>query len=88
MTMSHTIGLYDGLTRQGGIELDTVFVMEPADYTCGPEGVITLNEVKQIAKVLRREPEVQYGTVGRYEWHKEHQSGQVGEGIMPGCSKA
>jgi hypothetical protein len=77
--MSHTIGLYEGLTRQGEIELDTMFVMEPADYICRPEGVITLDEAKQIAKVLRREPDVQSGTVGKYEWREERHFWQVSE---------
>ena len=35
------VGLYHDLTRHGGVELDTVFVMVPADYTCEPKGIVT-----------------------------------------------
>jgi hypothetical protein len=70
MQMSNTIGLYQGLTRQGEVEFDTVFVMEPADYVCKPKGVVTYDEVAQIAKVLRREG-THAGVVGKYEWHEE-----------------
>ncbi len=43
--MSLRIGLYHDSTRYGEVELDTVFVMEPADYTCEPKGVVTYEEV-------------------------------------------
>jgi len=46
--MSYTIGLYEGSTRQGKIELDTLFVMEPADYTASQE-VPDDDEVRQIS---------------------------------------
>ena len=68
--MSCTIGLYQGLTRQGEVAFDSVFVMEPADYICEPKGVVTYDEVVQIAKVLRREG-THAGVVGKYEWHEE-----------------
>ena len=73
--MSYTIGLYEGSTQQGKIELDTLFVMEPADYTCEPRGALTDAEVRQIAKVLRRVPDIHAGVVGRYDWREEHPSG-------------
>jgi hypothetical protein len=69
--MSVKIGLYDGLTRHGGVDLDSVFVMEPADYVCDPQGVITHDEVAQIAKVLRRESWTHAGVVGKYAWREE-----------------
>ena len=69
--MSLRIGLYHDLTRHGGVELDTVFVMEPADYTCEPKGVVTYEEVRQIAKVLRRAPDLETGVVGKLAWCKE-----------------
>ena len=65
------VGLYHDLTRHGGVELDTVFVMVPADYTCEPKGIVTHDEVTQIAKVLRREPKNHAGVVGNYNWREE-----------------
>lgn len=70
--MSYTIGLYEGSTWRGKVELDTFFVMEPADYTCEPRGVLTNDEVCQIAKVLRRAADIAAGVVGRYDWREEH----------------
>jgi len=71
MLMSQKIGLYHGPARYGEIEIDTVFVMEPADYTCEPMGVVTHDVVQQIAKVLRRAPEIETGVVGEFAWCKE-----------------
>ena len=65
------IGLYHDSTWYGNVELDTVFVMEPADYTCEPKGVVTYEEVRQIAEVLRRAPDIKTGVVGRFAWCKE-----------------
>jgi hypothetical protein len=73
--MSYRIGLYEGSIRQGKIELDTLFVMERADYVCEPRGVLTDEEVRQIAKVLRRAPDIRAGTVGRYDWREEQPPG-------------
>ena len=69
--MSFRIGLYHGLIRRGGIELDSVFVMAPADYTCEPKDIVTYDEVRQIAKVLRREPKNHAGVIGNYNWREE-----------------
>ena len=69
--MSLKIGLYHDSTRHGEVELDTVFVMEPADYTCHPTGVVTHDVVRQIAKVLRRGPDMETGVVGEFAWCKE-----------------
>lgn len=68
--MNLRIGLYHGSTRYGEVELGTVFVMEPADYTCEPKGVVTCEEVQQIAKVLRRSPDIETGVVGEFAWSK------------------
>ena len=65
------IGLYQDWTRHGQVELDTVFVMVPDDYTCEPKDIVTHNEVTQIAKVLRREPDIQAGVVGEFAWCME-----------------
>ena len=65
------VGLYHDSTRHGEVELDTVFVMVPADYTCEPKGIVTHDEVTQIAKVLRREPDIETGVVGEFAWCKE-----------------
>jgi hypothetical protein len=73
--MSYRIGLYEGSTRQGKIELDTLFVMERADYVCEPRGVLTDEEVRQIAKTLRRAPDIHAGVVGRYDWREEQPPG-------------
>jgi hypothetical protein len=70
MLMSLRIGLYHDSTRYGEVELDTVFVMEPADYICEPKGVVTYEEVQQIAKVLRRSPDIETGVVGEFAWSK------------------
>jgi hypothetical protein len=71
MEMTHLIGLYHNAARYGQVELDSLFVMGPADYSCEPEGVVTDVEVGQIAKVLRREPETHCGVIGQYEWREE-----------------
>jgi hypothetical protein len=72
MLMSQRIGLYLDSTRQGNIDIETVFVMEPADYTCQPMGVVTCEEVRQIATVLRRTPKIESGVVGKFDWCKEY----------------
>ena len=77
--MNYAIGLYKGLTWQGKIELDTLFVMQPADYICEPRGILTHDEVRQIAKVLRRSPNVHAGVVSRYDWRVE----QPTSGVVP-----
>ena len=69
--MSLKFGFYHDLTRRGGVELDTVFVMVPADYTCEPTGIVSHDEVTQIAKVLRRAPDIETGVVGTFAWCKE-----------------
>lgn len=69
--MSYRIGLYEGSTRQGEIELDTLFVMERADYVCEPRDVLTDDEVRQVAKTLRRAADIHAGVVGRYDWREE-----------------
>ena len=69
--MSHKIGLYHDSTRYGEVELDSLFVLEPADYTCEPQGVISGEEVRQIAKVLRRVPDIRAGVIGQYNWREE-----------------
>jgi hypothetical protein len=69
--MLMTVGLYHDSTRHGEVELDTVFVMVPADYTCEPKGIVTHDEVTQIAKVLRREPKHHAGVVGNFNWREE-----------------
>ncbi len=69
--MSLRIGIYHNSTRHGQVELDSLFVMEPADYTCEPKGVVTYEEVRQIAKVLRRAPDIETGVVGEFTWCKK-----------------
>ena len=69
--MSQKIGLYHDSTRYGQIELDSLFVMEPADYTCEPTGVVAHDVVRQIAQVLRRAPDIETGVVGECAWSKE-----------------
>ena len=48
-----------------------MFVMVPADYTCEPIGIVNHDEVIQIAKVLRRAPDIETGVVGEFAWCKE-----------------
>jgi hypothetical protein len=72
MLMRQRIGLFHDSTRYGEVELETVFVMEPADYTCEPTGVISYEEVRQIATVLRRTPHIESGVVGYFSWCKEY----------------
>ena len=69
--MTHLIGLYYDSARCGQVELDSLFVMGPADYSCVPEGVVTDAEVGQIAKTLRRQPEARCGVIGQYQWRDE-----------------
>ena len=71
MLMSQRIGLFHNSTRYGEVELETVFVMEPADYTCEPTGVVSYEEVRQIATVLRRSPHIETGVVGFFDWCRE-----------------
>ena len=42
--------------------------MGPADYTCNPQGVVSGDDVRQIARVPRRVPEIPIGVIGRYDW--------------------
>lgn len=70
--MSQKIGLYHDSTWYGEVELKTVFVMVPADYTCEPKGVVTHDEIRQIATVLRRTPQIESGVVGYFDWCKEY----------------
>ena len=69
--MSLRIELYHDSTRYGQVELDSLFVMGPADYPCEPKGVVTDEEVRQIAKVLRRSPHIDTGVVGDFAWCKK-----------------
>jgi len=48
--MSLRIELYHDSTRYGQVELGSLFVMGPADYTCDPKGVVTHDEVTQICQ--------------------------------------
>ena len=72
MLLSQRIGLYHNSNWYGNIDLETVFVTEPADYTCEPLGVVTHEEVRQIATVLRRTPHIESGVVGFFDWCKEY----------------
>ena len=69
--MSHIIGLYQDSALYGQIELDSLFVMGPADYTCQPKTSRQREQVQQIAKALRRSPEIHAGVIGRYDWREE-----------------
>jgi hypothetical protein len=69
--MSLKIGLYRESIWHGELELDSVFVMEPADYNCEPKGVVTYEEVRRIAKVLRRTPGIETGVIGKFAWCME-----------------
>jgi hypothetical protein len=71
MDMSHKIGLYHDMIRCGQIDLDSLFVMEPADYTCEPHGVVSGDDVRQIARTLRRSSDVRAGVIGDYDWREE-----------------
>lgn len=84
--MSLTIGIYHDSTRHGQVELDTVFVMEPADYVCEPKGVVTDDEVRQIAKVLRRAPDIKFGVTDRYCWLVEAADRRYHRVSKPGVS--
>lgn len=68
--MNLKIDLYNDSTACGKIELDSIFVMEPADYTCEPKDVVTYEQVRQIAGVLRRVPGKASGVVGKFAWCK------------------
>jgi hypothetical protein len=68
MLMSLKIGLYHDSVWSGEVELDSIFVMEPADYTCQSEDAVTFEEVRQIAKMLRRVSGIETGVVGSYNW--------------------
>jgi hypothetical protein len=69
--MSYRIGLYHDSTLYGEIELESLFVMGPADYTCRPQDVVSCDQVQQIAKVLRRAPEMPTGVIGPYDWRQQ-----------------
>ena len=71
MLMSMRIGLYHDSTLFGEVVLDSVFVMESADYTCEPTGVISYEDVRRIAKVLRHTPNIETGKIGEFAWCKE-----------------
>jgi hypothetical protein len=69
--MGVRIGVYHEEICYGQIELDSVFVIKPADYTCEPKGLVSYDEVRQIAKVLRRASGITTGVVGQFAWCRE-----------------
>jgi hypothetical protein len=69
--MSYLINLYHDSTLFGEIELESLFVMGPADYTCRPQEVVSCQQVQQIAKVLRRWPDTTTGVIGPYDWRQQ-----------------
>jgi hypothetical protein len=69
--MGFTVGLFVDLIRQGGVAFRTVYLANPTDYVCEPEGILTHAEVEKVSLVLRRLPSVHEGRIGKYTWQEE-----------------
>ena len=69
--MGFRVGLYAGLIRQGGVAFRNVYITQPTDYVCEPEGILTHAEVEKLSLVLRRVPSVHEGLIDKYTWQEE-----------------
>lgn len=54
----------------GRVAFHTLLVNKESDYECSPQGILTLEEVKQICIKLRHLPQIHSGTVGRFLWRE------------------
>jgi len=52
----------------GHVELLRDLVEEESDYRCTPEGILTLEQVKQVSRRLNWPPKARSGAVGEYRW--------------------
>ncbi len=60
-----------GVELKGWVEFSRLlFVEQAGNCTCSPFGVLTLEELKDLADQLRRLPQVNSGTVGKYHWRE------------------
>ncbi len=73
MPMDHRVALYDGTRRRGMVRFRTLLVTGPRDYTCLPDGTLTLAEAVEVSDRLRDLPAVSMGTVGKYQWEVEEE---------------
>jgi hypothetical protein len=69
--MGFTVGLYVNLIREGGVAFRTVYLTQPTDYVCEPEGMLTHAAVEKVSLVLRRLSSVHEGLIGKYTWQEE-----------------
>jgi hypothetical protein len=54
--------------RQGQITFRNFHVQQPSDYTCEPEGLLVLNDAKELFNQLRQAPLSDKGRIGKYTW--------------------
>lgn len=52
----------------GVVIFNTISVQQERDYSCQPPGLLSLEQVKEIASKLSHLPQINSGTVGEYAW--------------------
>ena len=62
------VGLYRGFNRLGKITFHTLFVEQPSDYTCEPQGILADDEARDLLRQVRQTPLSCQGVIGKYAW--------------------
>jgi hypothetical protein len=62
------IALFEGQEAVGSIEIYSLLVIRPSDYRIDPPGLLTTDEVSQIALELRATSGERAGRIGKYRW--------------------
>ena len=70
--MGFRVHLSDSSHRLGFVDFHSLLVWSPDDFRCEPDGVLTLEEVQQLARSMRRLPAAGHGVIGRYRWVEEY----------------
>ena len=70
--MGFKVHLSDNLQRRGFVQFRSLLVMSPEDFQCEPDGILTFEEVQQVARSVRRLPAAGHGVIGKYRWVEEY----------------
>ena len=70
--MGFKVHLSDQARRLGFVEFRSLLVWSSEDFRCEPDGVLTLEEVQQLARCVRRLPALGHGVIGKYRWDEEY----------------
>jgi hypothetical protein len=68
MSFRFPVKLYAGSVRQGQVTFHSLFIKEPSDYTCEPEGILAQDEAKDLFRQIRRAPLTDEGRIGNLVW--------------------